>query len=158
MAVTHKKKPVQKARKEPLCLQLPDFTDHNAVSQFQELLKHSGHRYGVARLKQYTDKVLRYQRYLEEYQRKLHSTLAVVNGERTVHQKDRDTKNPHKRLARKFFAHLSTEQLIQQCTLFNVDYSENTERSQILDALVTAYTTAQISYTLPEKVCTDSEN
>jgi hypothetical protein len=158
MVVTRKKPPMVKVAKEPLCLQLPDFTDPVAVGQFQELLKHSGHRYGVARLKQYTAKVLRYQRYLEDYQRKLHTTLAVVNGERTPDQKERDTKNPHKRLARKFFSQLSREQLTQQCTLFNVDCSPDQEQSQILEALVAAYTTAQMSGRVPEKVCTDRQN
>jgi hypothetical protein len=153
-----RKKSEQKAGKQPLCLQLPDFTDHTAVAQFQETLKRSGHRYGVARLKQYTEKVLRYQRYLEDYQRKLHTTLSVVNGERTAHQKERDRNNPHKRLARKFFSQLSTAQLAQQCALFNIDTHGDLDRSQILDALVTAYTSAQMSSRVPEKVGTDQEN
>ena len=152
------KKPGQRASKQPLCLQLPDFTDHTAVAQFQETLKRSGHRYGVARLKQYTEKVLRYQRYLEDYQRKLQTTLAVVNGERTAHQKERDRNNPHKRLARKFFSQLSTAQLAQQCALFNIDTNGNLNRLQILDALVTAYTTAQMSSPVPEKVDSNQEN
>jgi hypothetical protein len=125
----------------PVHLDLPDWANCEATSDFLVQLDRLGDVRGVKTLKKYTTKYLDATRIAEHHLQQVMTSVNTVNGvasPRTGTPGMSNELRKFKRASRTYFSGLNTPELRQQCAVFGLHYDGYETVDEVVAALVDA--------------------